>query len=129
MRSLVRFSAVCCVLLATSMARSEDTQIPSWIPSLPDSKPKVVNVKKIENGEEVILNFNTAKTPAELKEFYQKGFEAGGFKDLKMDSIDDDGVKTENLKANDEKRYWWVSTRREKDAKETIVSIVYQVKN
>jgi len=117
------------VLFAAAFARGEDVKVPAWIPTLPDSNPKVVNVKKIENGEEVILNFNSAKTPAELKEFYQKGFEASGFKDLKMDSIDDDGVKTENLKANDEKRYWWVSTRREKDAKETIVSIVYQVRN
>lgn len=127
MASFARIS-VTLWLMAAAFVHSAETKIPAWIPSLEGSVPKVINAKKIDKGEEVILNFNTPKTPKDLKEFYSKGFEAQGFKDIKAESIDDEGVSTENMKGHDEKRYWWVSTRREKNAKETVVSIVYEVK-
>ena len=126
----MKFAALALVLLAGNAMSAEEVKLPDWVPAFPDAKYQVVKNAKTDKLEEVILYFTTAKSPTEVKEFYQKGFESKGFKDLKAQSVDDkeDQVKQENLKADDGKRYWYISARLEKDQKETQVSLVYQTK-
>ena len=116
---------------AGAVFAAEEPKVPDWIPVFPDVKPQLIENKKSEKESSVIWYFTTAKTPAEVKAFYKKGFESNGFKDLKEQSVDDkeDGYVQENIKSDDSKRYWFVNARLEKNAKETQVSLVYQIKN
>jgi hypothetical protein len=119
------------VCAAGALRAAEEPKVPEWIPVFPDVKPQLIENKNSEKESSVIWYFTTAKTPAEVKAFYKKGFESSGFKDLKEQSVDDkeDGYVQENVKSDDGKRYWFVNARLEKNAKETQVSLVYQIKN
>ncbi len=114
-----------------ALRAAEEPKMPDWVPVFADVKPQLIEDKKNEKEVSVTWYFATSKTPAEVKAFYKKGFEANGFKEPKEDSIDDkdDGVVQENIKGNDGKRFWFISARLEKNAKETQVSLVYQIKN
>jgi len=132
MRFALKLGMVALVMCAASAMRAEeDPKMPDWVPAFPGSTPKLIENKKSDKEVSVIWYFTTTKTPVEVKDFYKKGFEAQGFKDLKVTSVDDkeDKVQQENLKSDDGKRYWYISARLEKDAKETQVSLVYQIKN
>ena len=107
-----------------------ETKLPDWIPTSADFKPEVLNTKKTDKGEEVILFYKTAKSPADVAAFYAAGFEKAGFDKTKFvaDHISEDGNAQENLKTDDGKRAWFLSARLDKGAKETTVSLVYQIK-
>ena len=131
MNKALKFGILSVLLCCARAFSAEETKIPEWIPAMPDVKPEVLNVKKIEKGEEVILFYKTAKTPVEVAEFYEKGFVASGFDKTKFvaDHIAEDGNKQENLKSADDKRAWWLSARQDKGKTETTVSLVYQAKS
>jgi hypothetical protein len=133
MKSALKFSIAAFLICCAHAFSAEETKIPDWIPQMPDSKPEVLNVKKLEKGEEVILFFKSTKEPAEIKKWYVEQFEKAGFdmkdpKKLIADTIAEDGNKQENMKTDDGKRAWWFSARQDKGKTETTVSVVYQVK-
>ncbi len=119
------------VCAAGALRAEEDPKMPDWVPAFPDAKPKLIENKKSEKESSVTWYFTTAKTPVEVRDFYKKGFEASGFKEMKVQSVDDkeDKVQQENIKSDDGKRYWYVSARVDKISTETQVSLVYQIKN
>ncbi len=136
MRHALKFAVIALVLsAATAMSalRAEDTvKLPEWVPAFPDAKPTVIENKTDtkEFEQTVTLSFTTPKTPVEVRAFYEAGFEKSGFKKdaIKGETINDDGKKQENSKADDGKRQWFISALQDKDAKETIVSLVYRTK-
>lgn len=119
------FVLLCC---AGASNAEEVAKIPEWIPAMPGVKPEVLNVKKIE---EVITFYKTTKSPAEVAEFYEKGFVAAGFDKTKfvIEHVAEDGNKQENMKCAEDKRAWWLSARLDKGKTETTVSLVYQIKS
>ncbi|MEI6234493.1 MAG: hypothetical protein WCT04_15680 [Planctomycetota bacterium] len=131
MNFALRLGTLALMVCAVGAIRAaEEPKVPDWVPVFPDVKPQLIENKKDDKGTSVIWYFATVKSPADVKAFYKKGFEASGFKEQKEQSIDDkdDGVKQENLKGDDGKRSWFISARLEKDAKETQVSLVYVLK-
>ncbi len=131
-----KFGALALLLsVAGALRAAEPEKMPDWVPVFPDVKPTLIENKK--DGKEFALSvtysFTTSKSPAEVKDFYEKGFESAGFKkaDFKAQSVNDkdDGVVQENVKGDDGKRFWFISARTDKVLKDTVVSLVYQTKN
>ena len=131
MKYACKFAMLSILFCCAYAFSAEETKIPEWIPAMPDVKPEVLNVKKIEQGEEVILFYKTTKSPAEVAAFYEKGFATAGFDKTKFvtEHIAEDGNKQEIMKCAEDKRAWWLSARQDKGKTETTVSIVYQTKS
>jgi len=121
------------VLLAGAVRAADEVKTPDWVPVFPDVKPEVVEHKKTDKLEKVILTFSTKKSVDDCLDFYKKGFLKSGFEESKMvaQHVDDkeDGVRQENLKADDGKRAWYFNARTDKVLKDTVVSLVYEIKS
>jgi hypothetical protein len=135
MSHAMKFAALALVLLAGNAMSAEEVKLPDWVPAFPDAKYDVVkNVKGEKNDkvDEVILTFSTKKSPAEVRDFYKAGFAKSGFAEDKMNPVSvnepEEGVKQENLKADDGKRVWHVNARSDKVLTDTQVSLVYWTK-
>lgn len=133
MKSALKLSIAAVLFTVAHAFCAEEAKIPDWVPQMPDQKPEVLNVKKLDKGEEVILFFKSSKDPAELAKWYKAEFEKKGFdstdpKKFIVDNINEDGNKQVNMKTDDGKRAWWFSARQDKGKTETTVSLVYQTK-
>jgi hypothetical protein len=132
MTHAIKLSALALVLFIGNAMSAESITIPVWVPVFPDVKLELIEHKKTDKMDSVTFAFNTTKSPIEVRDFYKKGFAKAGFEEAKMvgQSIDEpeDGVKQENLKADDGKRVWFISARTDKVLKGTQVSLVYQTK-
>lgn len=133
MKSAMKLSIAAVLFCAVNAFCAEDPKIPDWVPQMPDTKAEVLNVKKLDKGEEVILFYKSNKAPADIAKWYKAEFEKKGFdstdpKKFIVDDINEDGNKQINMKTDDGKRAWWFAARQDKGKTETTVSLVYQVK-